>query len=341
MKKIINLCATLLLLFVATHTMHARRIMYPPRATQIKRTITNNSKKLESDLSKVEKAKTPQAKEEAKQDAMKAAQALLENLEEERSLIGDVVTGYSTTQVEIARKKIGVLSPLQERLKANIALLEEKLAPITDKGWLWNAAVKGKEQEYALLTTRINKLNETLKKVDRAIRNQSVIAGDEWSNAFRLLFASGIVLGADFLVTGGAGTAMLGTALKSVGATTVGALKTGGAYVAEKMGPAGIWLKTKLTYGPSAASWLFFLYNQYNQANAIYTTALNAYKQTTADPKSTPEVVKKAQDNAVQKQKDRDRKKLAIAKFQQDLAAGKYTREQLDKLSQAVKQPKK
>jgi hypothetical protein len=345
MKKIIYSYISILLFAGAANNIDARRRIPSPQTTQIKRNIRNNSKQLEAELKKAALAKTVVEKEQAKQQAQATIQALLENLEAERSLISDIVTGYSEQQILTARKKLQVLYPIQKDLQNVIGQLKNKLASITDKGWIWNSAIEGKEEAYQQLNTRLDKLNTKLTQVDRAIRNQKVIAGEEWSNAFRLLLLSGAVLGADYLATGGAGVGMIGSTFKTAGTKGLAALQSGREYASGKLGQVGTWLKERsgvgfdyaaiaFKHGTSAASMLLFLYNQYNQANDMYNMTKNIYTQLSQDEQSTPEDIERAQHTMLAAEKRVNERKAKLDQFRKDMDAGKYTPEQIQALKQ-------
>jgi len=319
-KKIMNMAFIAIASIAMISTMQARFVTYPTPTT--KQQITSNTKNFESTIRDVKKAQTPEEKQQAKENAIEAAQELLKDLEE-RSVVGDVITGYSEKQRDNAKAKLKLLEPLQIRLNKNIELLEKRLATVTDKGWIWNAPLSGKDKEYNIITARLNKLKESLKKVDRAIRNQSVIAGKEWSNAFRALVTGAVALGIDKIVFGGAGVTAAGSyagqaagMLKTAG---TGALSTAGTWLKEK-GTTG-WEYTKIVakHGMRAASILLTLYTKYSDANAIYTTALSAYKRITDDPSTTPENRELAKNDMIQKQRERDKSKIAYDKFQENL----------------------
>lgn len=254
--------------------------------------VKSDTKALQAQLNAVEKATTTQQKEEAKKMVADTAQELLKDLQE-RSLLSDILTGYSSQQIQNARVKLKLLFSAQTQLKKQIHTKEEELAKVTDKGWIWNAALKGKEKQYETLTSEKNVLHNKLKRIERAIRNQKVIAGEEWSNAFRAILFSGALVGTDYFALGGAGAKLVGSYASPAASTALSSLKESKEY-----------LKIAWDHGWSAATTLFSLYRLYSNATTIYTTAQAAYDTLMNDPSATEQArteAKKKMDDAKNK----------------------------------------
>jgi len=186
----------------------------PTTAKESKQQIKEDTKALEQKVEAVQKAETPVAKAIARKSAYQAAQDLLADLKDERSFMSDVYSGYKPAQVEKARKELKALYLRQKDVTDDLEKNKQDLAKVTDEGYLWNSAMPGKEEEYNQLSLEVTKLKNISTRINRDIRNRKVIAGEEWSNAFRALVGSGVIgaafLTGDLALTGGANTVALG-----------------------------------------------------------------------------------------------------------------------------------
>lgn len=342
MKKMINLVIITIISTAMINTIEARiaKSNLPPKSkltqqtstttspkpSQKAITIKKNTKKLYSEIETAKKTKTPYEQKQAEQNATETALELLKDLEE-RSLLGDVVTGYSEKQIINAKSKLKQLYPLQIQLSENINSLEKKLDSVTDKGWIWNAPSPGKEKEYNYFTKKLDKQKDSLKKVNRAIRNQTVITGQEWSNAFRALLVGAVTLGIDKIIFGGAGM------------TTLGSYATQGTgMLAGSLVNSWYYLKILGTHGMQAASMALSLKKTYDTANAVYAF----YDSIANDPNQSPEARKNAvvkRDAVAEKLKT---SKTNLVEFENKLKT--MSKEELDKLLISTKEliiPKK
>lgn len=213
MKKDIQILVIASIAIITTLQLDARKVGIIAKPAELKKEIKQDTKALEKALKESEKAKTAQEKAAAQKTAYELAQDLLADLKEERTLIGDIYSGYTPQQITKARRAIARLEPLRKKVVADLAQKERDLKDVTDKGWLWNGPKPLKEKEYDLLSIEVNKLKKVLARIDGKISDQKVIAGDEWSNAFRALVAAGVIttaaVGTDLILTGGATTAAL------------------------------------------------------------------------------------------------------------------------------------
>jgi hypothetical protein len=279
MKNIINTTLAAIVFAATTpYNLEAKRMRVQP--TVVTEQIKIDTKKLEAELKKMGQAKTNAEKEKAKKDVYQAAQELLVDLKEERSLVGDVVSGYSETQIKKARANLEKLYLIQTKVSTTIQKKEIDLAKITEQGWIWNSPVLGKEKDYEALSLNLTKLKGALTRIDRAIRNQKVIAGEEWSNAFRILLSSGLIgtaaIAADIALTGGAGTSLVAGKVATLTKTGVAA-STG--WLKEK-GKIGLeWTKWVGNYGLTAAGTLLTLYTTLSNYYGIYQLAKLGYDQ--------------------------------------------------------------
>ncbi len=213
------------------------------------------TKNLQTQLAKAAKATTPVEKKVAQEDAYKAAQTLLTSLKGERTLMNDVYSGYDTTQINTARAQLLKLEQMKTKLVEELAKKQAAIDPLTDKGYIWNAAKPGKETEYNKLSLEITKLQNILARIDASISDQNIIAGDEWSKAYKALLVSGIiapaVLAADYALTGGATTmAIAGKARTLAGSVGSGAVAAKD-WAVGKASAAKDWITNKTPEVPA------------------------------------------------------------------------------------------
>jgi hypothetical protein len=203
MKKIVRtFLAIALATTILTHNLLAmnktqqRQQPTTEKKQQLNQQINNGEAALKKAVDAKDNATTPQEKKIAHQNAVKEAKKLLENMQQ-RSLYEDVWSGYEQKKQIIAKAKLQRLLEIEPILKERIKQLNEKLEPITitKKGLFWDSssAKPGKEKEYEILNNELKKENKRLAKVERAIRNYSVITGEQYANTYRLLLAGQLI----------------------------------------------------------------------------------------------------------------------------------------------------
>jgi hypothetical protein len=321
MKKITHIMLSIISIISIANNLEAKYITYKKKApaTETNRQIKQDTKALEQKLNEIKRAKNNAAKENAQQDAYQAAQALMVDLNEERSLLNDVYSGYTPTQIKKARIALAKLYPMQKKVADAITKKENDLAKITDKGFFWNAALPGKEKEYDAISLEITKLKNASQRLDRIIRNHKVIAGDEWSNAYRALVSAGVIAttaaGIDLILYGGAGTSMALSKASALAGSIGPKATAAGAWLTEKGITSWEWTKWVAQYGFAAASALLTLDKYYKNAESAYLIAEQAYKQ--LSPTAAPQERARTENNLKEAEANY---KAAKAKYDQELA---------------------
>jgi hypothetical protein len=181
---------------------------------QNSKNLVDDTKALDKKIQTINNTKNPQEKESAKEDIYELALKLLADLKEERSLTHDIYHGYTETQVLLARKNIEKLAPMEIKITKELEKKKTERAPLATENMLWrNSALPGKETEYDKLSLDITKLENQLKRIKSAIKDQNTVAGERWSKAYIALCTAGavvsIALGADIILYGGSHTAAL------------------------------------------------------------------------------------------------------------------------------------
>ena len=263
---------------------------------QINQQIKQETKSLEQAVAQQKKATTPEQKAIAQKNIDVLAEELLASVADKRSWEQDIYSGYEKTQMDRAKLAIPKLEGMSKKLTEILEKKEELLARVTDKGWIFNSAKKGKEIEYKALSEEVKKLKDALAKVDRSLRNQRVIAGQEWANAYRALVAAGVIGGG----AAAANVALYGSA-GIVGQTAIAAKTTIGAglsstasWIKEKGGDTSNLAMWTIKFGASTAGALLSLQQAYKAAETVYSLALLAYNTAFGEyneknPNATPQ----------------------------------------------------
>jgi hypothetical protein len=265
MKKIYNALVIILFSTTSINFVTARvRSPQEQQAQQQQKTIVEDTKKLKAELKKAKAAKTAEQKKKAEQDIYTTAQRLLLDLKDERSYMGDIYSGYTEKQVIKARANIEELVPIKQTLENTIKKQQAELDEMTDKGWIFNSTKSGKEKEYEKLSLLLTKNKNALKRIDGAIRGQSIIAGEAWSNAF---LALGAATAATTLLTGAAVYVYGGTAALAGVTSAASTVYKKGQEAATWVKGAGVGTWDRATwlaeYGRAAADALSSLRDRY------------------------------------------------------------------------------
>ena len=279
--------------------------------------LRQDTQKLKDAMKKVEQAKTPEAKKDAEIAAYQQADNLLAELKEERTYMGDLVSGYSEQQITAARANVDKLTAIKKKIEEDIKKQEVALADVANKGFFTWSALPGKEKEYNALELSINKAKNNLARVQKAINSQKVIAGQAWSNAYTTLLATGIITAGALYATGGiAGLTAAPGALYSGAKTTYEGVIRTPAWLAKKAQEQG-WLGWAGLTTVSIASSIAIAQARQKAANIAFGAAYNALQ------------------NAIKSNKPEDiikEKEAALIRAQQNLEnANKAYQEELAK----------
>lgn len=149
--------------------------------------MRNNAKRVQVALDVMKKTDNPVVKEEAKRTANERAKELLKDLQE-RTWAGDILPGrYTPEQVAMARQKYTDLEIQRDQLKRDIEIKQAELDGMSTRSMVfWTKAEGGKEEAHKIASQDMAELKSTLRDVEKAIRNQKVIAGAEYCNAIRM-----------------------------------------------------------------------------------------------------------------------------------------------------------
>lgn len=263
---------------------------------QMNQNLQQKTEALNKAIEQKEKATTPTEKAITEKNVNALAQELIDSINNKRSWDGDIYSGYEKTQKDKAKLAITKLTPMKKNVEKMLARKQADLDKVTSKGFFWNAAIKGKETEYNNLLAEVNKLKETLVRIDTALNDQKVIAGQEWANAYYALLG----VGALGTAATAANVALYGST-GIVGSTAIAAKDKIGAglgstysWLQEKGSGTWEWGKWVKEYGFTTASTLFALYNAYRQASALASVAKVAYEKAVGqeekkNPNATPE----------------------------------------------------
>lgn len=144
-----------------------------------------NAKKVQIVLETARKTDNPVVKQEAIRTASELAKELLMNLQD-RTWAGDVLGKYTEEQVAIAGKKYTDLAIQKEQLMRDIDMKQAELDAMTVKGYIWSSVEGGKEAAHKVASQELAELKSTLRDVNKAMRDQAVIAGKEYCNSIRM-----------------------------------------------------------------------------------------------------------------------------------------------------------
>lgn len=208
-----------------------------------KKTVAD-TKKLEEKVKAVQTAPTPQAQQKAKEDLRQLYNTVAKDITQ-RSLWSDIYSGYNKEQIDKAKKVTEKLGPIRLKVAKELSTAKVALDQVTSKGYLWNAALPGKEKEYGDRLAKVTQLQNLLARIDQNLSDQKVITGEAWSNAYWALLTAGTIgtlaLGTDVALYSGAGT------LAAAGKASALAQTAGSGIVS-----AGSWVKEN-TPSPTAA----------------------------------------------------------------------------------------
>lgn len=264
--------------------------------TQINQQIKTKTEALKEAIEQKQVATTPQKKIEAEKNINILAQDLLASISSQRSFQQDIYSGYEQKQIEQAQLIIKKLTETKKKINAVLAQKEKQLESITSKGFIWNAAIKGKEAQYNALSAEIKTLKETLQRIDNSLQDQSVITGQAWSTAYKVLVgattAGAVAAAANIGLYGSAG--MVGKAAIASKSAIGAGMGSAASWIKEKGAGAGNFASWSAQYGIKAGSALFGLYNAYRNASNLYAVAQIAYnmafaEEKKANPNLTPE----------------------------------------------------
>lgn len=168
-----------------------------------------NSKKVQMALETAKKTDNPAVKQQALKTANELSKELLMELQD-RTWAGDVLGKYTPEQVANAGEKYAQLAVQKEQLTRDIDSKQAELDAMTVKGYIWNSVEGGKEAAHKVASQELAELKSTLRDVNKAMRDQAVIAGKEYCNSVRMAIgamtavaiAGGVAL-IDQVATGG------------------------------------------------------------------------------------------------------------------------------------------
>jgi hypothetical protein len=267
---------------------------------ETKKEIAQDAKALEKEIEKAKKAKTPEEKAIAQEQAYKLAQELIQDLNEERAIYKDVYNEEELMRTDRARQ---IYAKLDTHKKKFTRILEKKEARLkTIKRYFWNAATPGNEEEYKTLTNDIKNLKNKLGAIDRGMQTTKAMVGESWLTAYNVMLgAVGVGVG-----LAAANVALFGSA-GVVAATAVG------------------YLPTTWTGAFGAATTLYGYYNKANLALSLLTNTIN-------DP-NTPEG--KRQEAMLQKEAA-EAEKNEYKQILNDYRDKKITKEQLEQKQKEI-----
>lgn len=278
-----------------------------------KKTVAD-TKKLEEKVKQVQTATTPQEKQKAQEDVSILANRLMTDLTQ-RSLWSDIYTGYEKKEIDKAKLNVEKLAPIRIKIAEELSKKQAALAQVTSKGYLWNAAMPGKEEAYNKLYLEVTKYKNQLSRIDEALRSQKIIAGEEWSKAYYALLGAGaigtVVLGADFALQKGAGTLAAASKAAQLARATSTGIASSASWVKESVpSPTGA-----IVAGMGALSTLSMLSNGLSVAKTGYEVSKAAYEYAIRSAvKENPKASKKEINAATQK--ERIEYEQAKAKFE-------------------------
>jgi hypothetical protein len=132
--------------------------------------------------------KDPVEKKEAIKTANELAQELLASIQDERTWSQDLgISKYTEDQVNSAITKLGKLNALKVGLENDIKEKENYIQRVSKRSWVFWTKVREGEKEEDLDKARkeLAELRTSLKNINKSIRDQSVIAGAEYSNTIK------------------------------------------------------------------------------------------------------------------------------------------------------------
>lgn len=199
MKKLINMMLAAAVLSVAVNSdISARVTNQNPKAPVAKKTtrsrgrgrsaatMRGKAKQVQAITTEMPKM-SPAAKVEAARTANELAQDLLNDLEA-RTWAGDLgISKYTPAQVDAAIKKITDLEIQRTQLMRDIESKQAELDAMSTKSLIfWTKAEGGKEEAHKVASQQLAEMKNTLKNVNKALRNQAVIAGKEYAATVRM-----------------------------------------------------------------------------------------------------------------------------------------------------------
>jgi hypothetical protein len=148
--------------------------------------IRGNAKNVKAVLEEIKQTNDPVVKAQAIKTANELAKELLTDLQD-RTWSGDVLGKYSPEQVSKALGKYTDLEIQRTQLVRDIELKQADLDAMSTKSWVfWSKAGSGKEEDHKIASQELAELKDTLKKVNKAMRNQAVIAGKEYCATIKM-----------------------------------------------------------------------------------------------------------------------------------------------------------
>ncbi|HLW73078.1 MAG TPA: hypothetical protein VKR54_03445 [Candidatus Babeliales bacterium] len=228
MKKILSTALVAVALSIAmVSTISAKKITPRTRKAQGGRPGTAQrlrvkAKKVEVSLKTAEKVENPAAREQIRQTANQLARELLKDLQE-RSWSGDL-RGYTEEQIKAAGDKYTNLEIQRTQLMRDIETKQGEIDAMSKKSMFWGrSAEAGKEEALKIAMTELKEYKSTLNDVNKAMRDQQVIAGKEYCGAIKMAIGAltattiaGLTYGIDKYKYEGAGMKRLGESYASM-----------------------------------------------------------------------------------------------------------------------------
>ncbi len=221
MKKMLTTLTAIALSIVMVSTVEAKRGQKVQRSRTASTAATadnmgttqeirENTKRVEEVVKQVQVDSTP----EAKQEAADAVAELLASLHQ-RDWSGDL-RGYTEEQIKTAGDKLELLNKELVNVDAEIKQKQTSIDALMDKGYLWNSVQKDKKEEHATLSGDLKTLKTRKSNIEKAIKNQTVIAGKSYASAIKgavgavtIAAAAGVALAVDAYKFDGKGRAYL------------------------------------------------------------------------------------------------------------------------------------
>jgi hypothetical protein len=168
------------------------------------------AKNLKAAIQVAQESTDPKVKAEAVKTANELAQELLADLQE-RTWAGDVFGKYTAEQVEKAGAKYTALAIQKDQLMKDIETKQAELDAMSTKRLIfWTKAEGGKEEAHKVASQELAEMKNTLRNINKAMRDQAVIAGKEYTATIRMAIGAltaatlaSLAYGIDKYATGG------------------------------------------------------------------------------------------------------------------------------------------
>lgn len=167
--------------------MNNRRGMNRGKGRRGPRAIRSNARQVQVVLATAQQTDNPAAKAEAIRTANELAKELLMDVQD-RTWAGDILPGrYTEEQIANAGSKYADLEVQKQALERDIKAKQDELEGMSARSMLfWTKAEGGKEEAHKIASEELADMKATLKEVNKAMRNQAVIAGKEYCSAIRM-----------------------------------------------------------------------------------------------------------------------------------------------------------